>query len=84
MLVNGVWAVNICGYKERTVYPDEWVVFGAHFDIAPSAAYTPGPDIPEYGCDSYQLCQLGYGGNELARKLGIILIYRARSRPGCY
>jgi hypothetical protein len=44
-----VWAVNICGYKEGTMYPDEWLVFGAHFDIAPPAAYTPGPDIPGYG-----------------------------------
>lgn len=37
----GAWAVNICGYKEGTVYPDAWLVFGAHFDIAPPAAYTP-------------------------------------------
>ena len=44
-----VWAVNICGYKEGTMYPDEWLVFGAHFDIAPPAVYTPGPDIPGYG-----------------------------------
>ena len=44
-----VWAVNICAYKEGTMYPDEWLVFGAHFDIAPPAAYTPGPDIPGYG-----------------------------------
>ena len=43
------WAVNICGYKEGTLYPDEWLVFGAHFDIAPPVAYTPGPDIPGYG-----------------------------------
>ena len=28
-------AVNVCGYKDGTVYPDEWLVFGAHFDIAP-------------------------------------------------
>ena len=33
MLVSGVWAVNICGYKEGTVDPDEWLVFGAYFDI---------------------------------------------------
>jgi hypothetical protein len=44
-----LWAVNICGYKEGSVYPDEWLVFGAHFDIAPPAAYTPGPDTPGYG-----------------------------------
>ena len=44
-----LWAVNICGYKTGTVYPDEWLVFGAHFDIAPPAAYTLGPDIPGYG-----------------------------------
>ena len=44
-----LWAVNICGYKDGTVYPDEWIVFGGHFDIAPPVAYTPGPDIPGYG-----------------------------------
>jgi len=44
-----VWAVNICGYKDGLVFPDEWLVFGGHFDIAPPAAYTPGPDIPGYG-----------------------------------
>ena len=44
-----LWAVNICGYKEGTVYPDEWLVFGAHFDIAPPVAYLPGPNIPGYG-----------------------------------
>lgn len=43
------WAVNICGYKTGTQTPNEWLVFGAHFDIAPPAAYTPGPDIPGYG-----------------------------------
>lgn len=46
---NTAWAVNICGYKTGTVYPDEWLVFGAHFDIAPPVAPTPGPDIPGYG-----------------------------------
>ena len=46
---NTAWAVNICGYKEGTVYPDEWLVFGAHFDIAPPVLFTPGPDIPGYG-----------------------------------
>jgi len=43
------WAVNICGYKDGTTAPNEWLVFGAHFDIAPPAAYTPGPDVPGYG-----------------------------------
>ncbi|HJM67134.1 MAG TPA: M20/M25/M40 family metallo-hydrolase [Candidatus Thalassarchaeaceae archaeon] len=28
---------NVCGYSWGTVYPDEWLVFGAHFDIAPPA-----------------------------------------------
>lgn len=28
------YAVNVCGYKEGTVYPDEWLVLGAHLDIA--------------------------------------------------
>ena len=48
---NTAWAVNICGYKTGTVYPDEWLVFGAHFDIAPPVAYTPGAEIgiPGYG-----------------------------------
>ena len=48
---NTAWAVNICGYKEGSVYPDEWLVFGAHFDIAPPVAYTPGAEIgiPGYG-----------------------------------
>ena len=34
---------NICGYKYGTVYPNEWLVFGAHFDIAPpaNAAFIP-------------------------------------------
>jgi hypothetical protein len=44
-----LWAVNICGYKTGTVYPNEWLVFGAHFDIAPPVAYLPGPNIPGYG-----------------------------------
>ena len=48
---NTAWAVNICGYKEGTVYPDEWLVFGAHFDIAPPVALTPGAEagVPGYG-----------------------------------
>ena len=28
-------AYNICGYRFGTVDPDKWMVFGAHFDIAP-------------------------------------------------
>ena len=28
-------AYNICAYKEGYEYPDEWMVIGAHFDIAP-------------------------------------------------
>ena len=28
-------AYNICGYRYGTLYPDEWLVFGAHFDVAP-------------------------------------------------
>ena len=39
---NTAWAVNICGYKDGSVYPNEWLIFGAHFDIAPPVAYTPG------------------------------------------
>ena len=48
---NTAWAVNICGYKTGSVYPDEWLIFGAHFDIAPPVAYTPGAQIgvPGYG-----------------------------------
>ncbi|MBO13671.1 MAG: hypothetical protein CMJ68_23325 [Planctomycetaceae bacterium] len=30
-------AYNICAYKWGSVYPDEWMVFGAHFDVAPPA-----------------------------------------------
>ena len=30
-------AINICGYRWGKVVPDEWLVFGAHFDIAPPA-----------------------------------------------
>jgi len=48
---NTAWAVNICGYKDGSVYPDEWLIFGAHFDIAPPVAYTPGAEagVPGYG-----------------------------------
>jgi len=28
---------NICGFRYGDVYPNEWMVFGAHFDIAPPA-----------------------------------------------
>ena len=28
-------AFNVCGFRPGTLYPDEWLVFGAHFDIAP-------------------------------------------------
>ena len=28
-------AYNICGFRYGTLYADEWLVFGAHFDIAP-------------------------------------------------
>ena len=34
-------AYNICAYKEGYEYPDEWMVIGAHFDIAPIIAPTP-------------------------------------------
>ena len=30
-------AYNICGYRFGEVNPDKWMVFGAHFDIAPPA-----------------------------------------------
>jgi hypothetical protein len=48
-----LWAVNICAYKTGSVYPDEWLVFGAHFDIAPYAtpptAVIPGTEQQGYG-----------------------------------
>ena len=28
------YAVNVCGYKTGTVFPDEWLVLGAHLDVA--------------------------------------------------
>ncbi len=34
-------AYNICAYKEGYENPDEWMVIGAHFDIAPIIAPTP-------------------------------------------
>lgn len=30
-------AYNICAYKWGSLYPNEWMVFGAHFDVAPPA-----------------------------------------------
>ena len=30
-------AYNICGFRYGSEFPDEWMVFGAHFDIAPPA-----------------------------------------------
>jgi len=47
-----LWAANICGYKDGTVFPDEWLVFGGHFDIAPYATPTsllPGLEQTGYG-----------------------------------
>ena len=35
------YAVNVCGYKEGTTFPDEWLVLGAHLDIA-EAGSPPG------------------------------------------
>ena len=32
------YAVNVCGYKTGTMYPDEWLVLGAHLDIAESGS----------------------------------------------
>ena len=46
------WAVNLCGYKDGTMYEDEWLVFGGHFDIAPYATPTsllPGLEETGYG-----------------------------------
>ena len=28
------YAVNVCGYKTGTMYPDEWLGLGAHLDVA--------------------------------------------------
>ena len=44
-------AYNICAYKEGYEYPDEWMVIGAHFDIAPMVAPTdPSSGTPRgYG-----------------------------------
>lgn len=28
------YAVNVCGYLEGSMYPDEWLVLGAHLDVA--------------------------------------------------
>ena len=35
---NTAWSVNIVD-KDGSVYPDEWLIFGAHFDIAPPPFY---------------------------------------------
>ncbi len=46
------WAVNICGYKDGSMFADEWLVFGGHFDIAPYATPTsllPGLEQTGYG-----------------------------------
>jgi len=34
MLSSTPSAVNVCGYKIGTMYPDEWLVLGGHLDIA--------------------------------------------------
>jgi hypothetical protein len=39
------YAVNVCGYKEGTMFPDEWLVLGAHLDIA--EADGDGPSVVE-------------------------------------
>ena len=47
-----VWVANVCGYKDGSTFPDEWLVFGAHFDIAPYATPTsliPGLEQTGYG-----------------------------------
>ena len=47
-----LWAVNICGYKDGSMFPNEWLVFGGHFDIAPYATPTsllPGLEETGYG-----------------------------------
>ncbi len=49
-----VWAANICGYKDGTMYENEWLVFGGHFDIAPyptgvSYGWIPGTEQTGYG-----------------------------------
>ena len=47
-----VWVANVCGYKDGTSFPNEWLVFGAHFDIAPYATPTsllPGLEQTGYG-----------------------------------
>ena len=45
-----VESYNICGYRFGEVNPDKWMVFGAHFDIAPPAnAGLISPHIPGVG-----------------------------------
>ena len=50
-------AYNICGYKYGTVYPNEWLVFGAHFDVAPPANAAPIPIIS----DPHETGERSYG-----------------------
>ena len=40
-LSSSPYAVNVCGYKEGTMFPNEWLVLGAHLDIA-EAGSPPG------------------------------------------
>ena len=45
-----VESYNVCGYRFGEVNPDKWMVFGAHFDIAPPAnAGLVSPHIPGVG-----------------------------------
>ena len=45
-----VESYNVCGYRFGEVNPDKWMVFGAHFDIAPPAnAGLISPHIPGVG-----------------------------------
>ena len=47
-----LWVANICAYKDGSSFPDEWLVFGAHFDLAPYVTPTsllPGLEQTGYG-----------------------------------
>lgn len=47
-----LWVANICAYKDGTTFPDEWLVFGAHFDLAPYLTPTsllPGQEETGFG-----------------------------------
>ena len=45
-----VESYNVCGYRFGEVNPDKWMVFGAHFDIAPPAnAGLVSPHLPGVG-----------------------------------